>query len=211
MDNKLYQSAGRSACSTRGVRVDRRPDKAEPADKKTTEEPVVHQDRGRLAAAGRAGRGLHPRRDLPRAGARQGAGPGRPGADFPDAPVEPAIYKQLKGPHRMIIGLANDEIGYIIPKRQWDEKEAGLILCRAFKELVEEKVGKSRYRPRIRKTRLLGTRVCCNSHPNANTPTPTLDKISMGHRPTLRRSAISPAIATGKSKRPASWNSRPSL
>src|SRR5262249_35670453 len=33
-----------------------------------------------------------------------------PGADFPDAPIEPAVYKQLKGPHRMIIGLACDEI-----------------------------------------------------------------------------------------------------
>ena len=48
--------------------------------------------------------------------------PPDPAADFPTAPVEPAIYKQLRGPHRMIIGLANDEIGYIIPKRQWDEK-----------------------------------------------------------------------------------------
>ena len=28
--------------------------------------------------------------------------PADPGADFPDAPVEPAIYKQLRGPHRMI-------------------------------------------------------------------------------------------------------------
>jgi hypothetical protein len=48
--------------------------------------------------------------------------PPDPGADFPDAPVEPAVYKQLRGPHRMLIGLANDEIGYIIPRRQWDEK-----------------------------------------------------------------------------------------
>jgi hypothetical protein len=83
--------------------------------------------------------------------------PADPGADFPDAPVEPAIYKQLRGPYRMIVGLANDEIGYIIPKRQWDEKapfcygrkkpqygetnsvgpETAPILCRAFKELVE--------------------------------------------------------------------------
>jgi hypothetical protein len=45
------------------------------------------------------------------------------GADFPEAPVEPAVHKQLRGPHRMLIGLANDEIGYIIPKRQWDEKK----------------------------------------------------------------------------------------
>ena len=48
--------------------------------------------------------------------------PADPAADFPDAPIEPSIYGQLKGQHRMIIGLANDEIGYIIPKRQWDEK-----------------------------------------------------------------------------------------
>ena len=53
--------------------------------------------------------------------------PADPGADFPDAPVEPAIYKQLRGPHRMLIGLASDEIGYIIPKRQWDEKAALLL------------------------------------------------------------------------------------
>jgi hypothetical protein len=85
--------------------------------------------------------------------------PPDPGADFPKAPIEPAIYKQLKGPYRMIIGLANDEIGYIIPKRQWDEKppfcykrkkaqygeinslgpDTAPLLCKAFKELVEAK------------------------------------------------------------------------
>jgi hypothetical protein len=48
--------------------------------------------------------------------------PPDPGADFPDAPIEPAIYQQMKQPYRMLIGLANDEIGYIIPKRQWDAK-----------------------------------------------------------------------------------------
>ena len=82
-----------------------------------------------------------------------------PGADFPDAPIEPAIYKQMKGPHRMIVGLANDEVGYIIPKRQWDEKppfcygrqkaqygegnslgpETAPLLCKAFQELVATK------------------------------------------------------------------------
>jgi hypothetical protein len=85
--------------------------------------------------------------------------PPDPGADFPDAPIEPAIYKQLRGPYRMIIGLGNDEIGYIIPKRQWDAKppycygrraaqygeknslgpETAPLLCRAFQELVEKK------------------------------------------------------------------------
>jgi hypothetical protein len=48
--------------------------------------------------------------------------PPDPGADFPDAPIEPAIYQQMHGPYRMLIGLANDELGYIIPKRQWDVK-----------------------------------------------------------------------------------------
>jgi hypothetical protein len=85
--------------------------------------------------------------------------PPDPGADFPDAPIEPGIYKQMRGPHRMLIGLANDEIGYIIPKRQWDEKppfcygrksaqygeinsvgpETAPILCRAFADLVRSK------------------------------------------------------------------------
>jgi hypothetical protein len=82
-----------------------------------------------------------------------------PAADFPDAAIEPAIYKQLRGPYRMLIGLAGDEIGYIIPKRQWDEKppfcygrkksqygevnslgaDTAPLLCRAFQELVQGK------------------------------------------------------------------------
>jgi hypothetical protein len=84
------------------------------------------------------------------------ADPADPAADFPDAPIEPAVYKQLPGKHRMLIGLANDEIGYIIPKRQWDEKppytygqtkppygeinslgpNTAPLLCEAFRDLV---------------------------------------------------------------------------
>ncbi len=44
------------------------------------------------------------------------------GADFADAPVEPALKSMMTAPYRMLIGLANDEIGYIIPKAEWDEK-----------------------------------------------------------------------------------------
>lgn len=44
------------------------------------------------------------------------------GADFPDAPIEPAVKQQMKAPFRMLFGLADDEIGYIIPKAEWDEK-----------------------------------------------------------------------------------------
>lgn len=44
-----------------------------------------------------------------------------PNADFPDAPGEPAIKGEiLRSTHPMVFGLCNDEIGYIIPKAQWD-------------------------------------------------------------------------------------------
>lgn len=45
-----------------------------------------------------------------------------PGADFPDAPLEPPLKSLLSAPFRMLIGMANDEIGYIIPKAEWDEQ-----------------------------------------------------------------------------------------
>ncbi len=45
-----------------------------------------------------------------------------PGADFPDAPIEPPIKNMLRAEFKMLVGLADDEIGYIIPKAEWDEK-----------------------------------------------------------------------------------------
>jgi hypothetical protein len=45
-----------------------------------------------------------------------------PGADLAGAPVEPSIKGMFTARYRMLFGLANDEIGYIIPKAQWDEK-----------------------------------------------------------------------------------------
>jgi len=44
------------------------------------------------------------------------------GADFPDAAIEPPVKARMKAPFRMLFGLANDEIGYIIPRAEWDEK-----------------------------------------------------------------------------------------
>ena len=44
-----------------------------------------------------------------------------PNADFPQAPDEPSIKGEiLRAPFRIVLGLANDEVGYIIPKAQWD-------------------------------------------------------------------------------------------
>jgi hypothetical protein len=47
--------------------------------------------------------------------------PADPNADFPTAATEPPVMAILPGDKAMIFGLANDEVGYIIPKRQWDD------------------------------------------------------------------------------------------
>jgi hypothetical protein len=47
--------------------------------------------------------------------------PVEPNADYADASKEPHVMGLLPGPKTLVIGLANDEIGYIIPKRQWDQ------------------------------------------------------------------------------------------
>ncbi len=45
------------------------------------------------------------------------------GRDFNIDPVEvPSIRNLMGGKYKFVIGLANDEIGYIVPKSQWDEK-----------------------------------------------------------------------------------------
>jgi hypothetical protein len=47
--------------------------------------------------------------------------PVEPNVDFPDAPLEPTITSLMPSPKWLLVGLANDELGYIIPKRQWDK------------------------------------------------------------------------------------------
>jgi hypothetical protein len=43
------------------------------------------------------------------------------GADFGIAPIEtPGLRTLMQGKVNMVVGLANDEIGYIVPKSQWD-------------------------------------------------------------------------------------------
>ncbi len=43
-------------------------------------------------------------------------------ADYQDAATEADWFQKWKMPYKTVIGLANDEIGYILPKKQWDEK-----------------------------------------------------------------------------------------
>jgi hypothetical protein len=45
-----------------------------------------------------------------------------PGADYPDAAMETPVRSLLKSRYQFILGLGNDEIGYIIPKAEWDEQ-----------------------------------------------------------------------------------------
>jgi hypothetical protein len=50
-----------------------------------------------------------------------------PGADYPDAPFEPAIRPHLKSQYQFIFGLANDELGYIIPRAEYDDVPPWLL------------------------------------------------------------------------------------
>ncbi len=48
--------------------------------------------------------------------------PQDPGADFPGAPRERVLDTLLSAPFKLVVGLANDEIGYVIPRSEWDAK-----------------------------------------------------------------------------------------
>ncbi len=46
-----------------------------------------------------------------------------PGGDFDIEPLEvPPLRELMPGKIKFVFGLANDELGYIIPKSEWDEK-----------------------------------------------------------------------------------------
>ena len=56
-----------------------------------------------------------------------------PGRDFPVDPLEtPPLRDLMQGEFRFGIGLANDEVGYIIPKSQWDVKEPYVYRDKAY-------------------------------------------------------------------------------
>ena len=45
------------------------------------------------------------------------------GGDFDIEPVEvPSLRELMPGRLKFVFGLANDELGYIIPKSEWEEK-----------------------------------------------------------------------------------------
>ncbi len=158
VDNKLYQLARQLGVLQRAVHVwTGNAEKAEPApEPKPGQATCIRTEvgwlrLGELEIAAIPGE-IYPELVLDRV-----VDPAETGADYPDAAIEPAVYKQMRGPYRMLIGLANDEIGYIIPKRQWDEKppfcyglkraqygeinslgpDTAPLLCQAFRQLVQ--------------------------------------------------------------------------
>jgi hypothetical protein len=160
LDNKVYQLMRQVGVLDRKAYVWKGdPYKAEPADPKDVKSPLCMGTEIAWIHLGELDVACIPGEIYPELVLDKVQDPVDPGADFPDAPIEPAIYKQLTGPYRMIIGLANDEVGYIIPKRQWDEKppfcykrkdsqygeinsvgpETAPILCGAFRDLVKGK------------------------------------------------------------------------
>jgi hypothetical protein len=160
LDNKLYLLARQLGVLERQAYLwTGDPYKAEPADAKERDKPLCMRTEVAWLRLGDLDVAAIPGEIYPELVLDKVQDPPDPGADFPKAPIEPAIYKQLRGPHRMLIGLANDEIGYIIPKRQWDVEppfcygrkkpqygeqnsvgpETAPLVCKAFKQLVQEK------------------------------------------------------------------------
>ncbi len=158
LDNKLYVLSRQLGVLKReGYRWAGDPYRAEPAHDLKDDKPLCMRTEIAWLRLGDLDIAAIPGEIYPELVLEKVQDPADPAADFPNAPVEPAIYKQLRGPHRMLIGLAGDEIGYIIPKRQWDEKppfcygrkqsqygeinslgpNTAPLLCRAFKELVQ--------------------------------------------------------------------------
>jgi hypothetical protein len=84
--------------------------------------------------------------------------PVEPNVDYPDAPLETSVVSLFPGKKWILLGLANDELGYLIPKRQWDldgpfaygresgqygeinacSCDAGPIVCQALAECVKK-------------------------------------------------------------------------
>lgn len=50
-----------------------------------------------------------------------------PGADYPDAAFEPILRAHLKSRYQFVFGLGNDELGYLIPKAEWDDQPPWML------------------------------------------------------------------------------------
>jgi hypothetical protein len=160
MENKLYQLGWQTGVLNRkGYLWNDDPYTDKLIEAKDTEKPMGVRTEVGYLKLGELEIALIPGEIYPELVLDQIQDPADPNADFPKAEKEPAIYPQLKAKHKMLIGLANDEIGYFIPKRQWDQEapfcygrkqtqygeinsigpNAAPIICKAFQKLVQGK------------------------------------------------------------------------
>jgi len=125
LENKLYQTARMMGLLKRNGRV-WTGDSEELGEiltkKNIKEEPALETEVGYLRL-GELGVACIPGEIYPELVYGKIQDPVDPGADFPDAPLEPSIVEIIPEERFLLIGLANDEIGYIIPRRQWDAVE----------------------------------------------------------------------------------------
>ncbi|OWK47501.1 hypothetical protein [Fimbriiglobus ruber] len=160
VDNVIYKLAGSSGVLNRKMYAwDGDPAVMDPVETKDTTKPVAVRTEISYLKLGALDVAVIPGEIYPELVLGKVQDPADPNADFPTAPIEPAIYAQLKSKHKMLIGLGNDQLGYFIPKRQWDEKapfcyglksaqygeinsvgpEAAPIICNTFRDLVAGK------------------------------------------------------------------------
>ena len=158
VDNKLYQLAWQLGVLKRDIVLTTDdPYNEKPIVAKDLSEPTGIRTEVGLWTLGELSIAMIPGEIYPELVLNKVPNPAPEGADFPDAPIEPAIYAQLKTKHRMIIGLCNDELGYMLPKRQWDEKapftygrtkapygevnslgpQTGPLICETFRRLAK--------------------------------------------------------------------------
>ncbi len=157
VDNKTYLLAAKIGVLKRQMYLWRDdPAKAEPTKEIPAKERVCIRSEVGLLRLGELKVAAIPGEIYPELVLGKVQDPPDPGADFPKAAAEPGIYAQLRGPYRMVVGLANDEVGYMIPRRQWDERppfcygrkqaqygeanslgpDTAPIVCGAFRELA---------------------------------------------------------------------------
>ena len=131
VDNTLYRLAWQLGVLDRDdVRVGRRPDaEGVRRRRRTSTKPVAVKTEVGYLKLGELEVAAIPGEIYPELVLGKVQDPADPGADFPDAPAEPAIYAQLKGKHRMLIGLANDELGLLHPEAAVGRE--GAVLLRA--------------------------------------------------------------------------------
>jgi hypothetical protein len=94
-----------------------------PSDRVHVQTDVTVLDLGEVQIAAVPGE-LYPELALVKpGGGTYFADPQDPNADLPGAPCGTPIRAVMRDtPYQIILGLANDEVGYIIPKCQWDQE-----------------------------------------------------------------------------------------